>query len=115
MTDCLFCRIVAGELPATVVYETDAVLAFRDIWPKAPVHVLVITKEHHADVATLAQADEKLAGRLLAAVAEVARAEGLVEEGFRTIFNSGPNSGMEVPHVHAHILGGRPLGAMVSG
>jgi CubicO group peptidase (beta-lactamase class C family) len=74
VTDCLFCRIVAGEIPATVVYETDAVLAFRDIRPKAPVHVLVITKAHHADLVALAAADEKAAGRLLAAVGEVARA-----------------------------------------
>lgn len=113
VTDCLFCRIVAGEIPATVVFENDAILAFRDIRPKAPVHVLVITKAHHADVSALAGADEKLAGRLLAAVAEVAAAEGVTETGFRTIFNSGAHSGMEVPHVHAHILGGRQLGAMV--
>ncbi|NUT32115.1 MAG: histidine triad nucleotide-binding protein [Hamadaea sp.] len=112
MTDCLFCRIVAGEIPATVVYENDAILAFRDIRPKAPVHVLVIPKAHHADVAALARADEKLAGRLLAAVAEVATAEGVAQKGFRTIFNSGADSGMEVPHAHAHVIGGRQLGGM---
>jgi len=115
VTDCLFCRIVAKEIPATVVYETDDVLAFRDIRPKAPVHVLVITKEHHADLVALGSADPVLAGTLMAAAGEVARAEGVVADGFRAIFNTGPNSGMEVPHVHAHILGGRPLGAMVAG
>ena len=81
--DCLFCRIVAGEIPATVVHETDTTLAFRDIDPKAPVHVLVIPKEHHADVAALAQADPALAADVLAAAAAVAEAEGLRGDGFR--------------------------------
>lgn len=112
MSDCLFCRIVAGEIPATVVYETDDVLAFRDINPKAPTHVLVIPKEHYADVAMLAEANPALAGAVLAGVGAVAVAEGLAESGFRTIFNTGPDSGMEVPHAHAHVLGGRFLGAM---
>ncbi|MCP2327207.1 histidine triad (HIT) family protein [Hamadaea flava] len=111
MTDCLFCRIVAGEIPATVVYETDAVLAFRDIRPKAPVHVLVITKQHFDSVVDLG-ADPAAASALIAAVGEVARAEGIVEPGFRTIFNTGPDSGMEVAHVHAHLLAGRSMGAL---
>lgn len=111
MTDCLFCRIVAGEIPATVVYETDAVLAFRDIRPKAPVHVLVITKQHFDSVVDLG-ADPAAASALIAAVGEVARAEGMVEPGFRTIFNTGPDSGMEVAHVHAHLLAGRSMGAL---
>ena len=114
MSDCLFCRIVAGEIPATVVYETDDVLAIRDIHPKAPVHVLVITKAHYANVAELAEADPALAAAVLAGVGAVARSEGVAETGFRTILNSGPDSGMEVPHVHAHVLGGQPLGAMIS-
>jgi histidine triad (HIT) family protein len=113
VSDCLFCRIVAGEIPATVVYETDDVLAFRDIRPKAPVHVLVIPKQHYADVAALASDDATLAAAVLAAVGEVAVSEGLADTGFRTIFNTGPDSGMEVAHAHAHVLGGRPLGAMV--
>lgn len=111
--DCLFCRIAAGEIPATVVYETDDTLAFRDIAPKAPVHVLVIPKAHHADLAALAAADAGLAAAVLGAAAEVARLEGL-EQGYRTIFNSGPHSGQEVAHVHAHVLGGRPLGPMLA-
>lgn len=114
MSDCLFCRIVAGEVPATVVYETDSVLAFRDIYPKAPVHVLVIPKTHYADVAVLANSDPQLAGEVLAAAGTVAVSEGLADSGWRTIFNSGPDSGMEVAHAHAHVLGGRPLGAMVA-
>ncbi|WP_084557344.1 HIT domain-containing protein [Hamadaea tsunoensis] len=113
MTDCLFCRIVAGEIPSTRVHETDDVLAFRDINPKAPVHVLVIPKAHHDDVAAMAAADPGLAGAVLAVAGAVAAAEGLAESGFRVLFNTGPDSGMEVAHAHAHVLGGRPLGAMV--
>jgi histidine triad (HIT) family protein len=114
-SDCLFCRVVAGEIPATVVHETDTTLAFRDIGPKAPVHVLVIPKAHHRDVATLAEADPALAGEVLAAAAAVAQAEGLREDGYRVIFNVGRNGGQEVFHVHAHVVGGRPLGPMVAG
>ena len=111
--DCLFCRIVAGEIPATVVHETDTTLAFRDITPKAPVHVLVIPKEHHADVVALANADPGGAADVLAAAAAVAEAEGLVADGFRVMFNTGGYAGQEVFHVHAHVLGGTPLGPMV--
>jgi histidine triad (HIT) family protein len=112
-TDCLFCRIVAGEIPATVVHETPGTLAFRDIGPKAPVHVLVIPKVHHADVVAIAEADPGLAGEVLAAAAAVAKAEGLTEGGYRVILNSGPYAGQEVFHVHAHVVGGAPLGPML--
>lgn len=112
--DCLFCRITAGEIPATVVYETDTVLAFRDIGPQAPVHVLVIPKAHHADVAALAEADPVLAGQVLAAVGAVAQAEGLTANGYRVIFNSGEHGGQTVHHVHAHVLGGQPLGLQLT-
>jgi histidine triad (HIT) family protein len=112
--DCLFCRIVAGEIPATVVHETDTTLAFRDIGPKAPVHVLVIPKAHHPDVVALARADPAAAADVLAAAATVAEAEGLVRDGFRLMFNTGGYAGQEVFHVHAHVLGGRPLGPMVA-
>ncbi|MEO3744896.1 histidine triad nucleotide-binding protein [Plantactinospora sp. B5E13] len=112
--DCLFCRIVAGEIPATVVRETGNTLAFRDIGPQAPVHVLVIPKEHYADVATLAQADPALAGEVLGTAAVVAETEGLLADGFRLIFNTGPYGGQEVFHAHAHVLGGEPLGPMRS-
>ncbi|MFG2110694.1 histidine triad nucleotide-binding protein [Micromonospora sp. AP08] len=112
-TDCLFCRIVAGEIPATVVRETATTLAFRDIDPKAPTHVLVISKEHYADVVTLAEGDPGLAGELLATAAVVAEEEGLTVDGFRLMFNTGPYGGQEVFHVHAHLLGGAPLGPML--
>ncbi len=114
VTDCLFCRIVAGEIPARTVHETDTTLAFRDIGPQAPVHVLVIPKAHHADVAALAAADPALAGDLLATAAAVAEAEGLRGDGFRLIFNTGRHAGQEVFHVHGHVLGGAPLGPMLA-
>lgn len=113
--DCLFCRIVAGEIPAKVVHETPTTLAFRDIAPKAPVHVMVITKAHYPDLAALARADAGLAGEMLAAAAAVAEAEGLLEAGYRTIFNTGRHGGQEVFHVHAHVVGGAPLGPMLAG
>ncbi len=112
-SDCLFCRIAAGEIPATIVRETDTTLAFRDIDPKAPVHVLVIPKEHYADVAALGRADPALAGELLAAAAVVAEDEGLLGDGYRLMFNTGAYGGQEVFHVHAHVLGGAPLGPML--
>jgi histidine triad (HIT) family protein len=112
--DCLFCRIVAGEIPATVVHETETTLAFRDIDPKAPVHVLVIPKDHHTDVVALALADPAVSADLLAAAAEVAEKEGLRGDGFRLIFNNGAYAGQEVFHVHGHVLGGAPLGPMVT-
>ncbi|GAA4713626.1 histidine triad nucleotide-binding protein [Phytohabitans rumicis] len=112
--DCLFCKIVTGEIPATVVRETPTTLAFRDIGPKAAVHILVIPKEHYVDVATLAQSDAKLAGEVLETAAVVAEAEGLLDGGFRVIFNTGEYGGQEVLHVHAHLLGGEPLGPMIA-
>ncbi len=111
--DCLFCRIVAGEIPATVVHETATTLAFRDIDPKAPVHVLVIPKAHHRDVLALA-GDQQAAADVLAAATAVAAAEGLSGDGFRLIFNTGAHGGQEVFHVHAHVVGGKPLGPMVA-
>jgi histidine triad (HIT) family protein len=112
--DCLFCRIVAKEIPASVVHETDETLAFRDIGPKAPVHVLVIPKAHHANVGELASADPALAGAVLATAATVAELEGLMETGYRLIFNTGTHGGQEVEHVHGHVVGGAPLGPMLS-
>jgi histidine triad (HIT) family protein len=112
--NCLFCRISAGEIPATIVYETGTVLAFRDISPQAPVHVLVIPRAHHEDVAALAEADPGLAAEVLAAAAAVAKAEGVHGPGFRVIFNTGDHSGREVFHVHAHVVGGAPLGPMLA-
>lgn len=107
MADCLFCRIAQGLIPATTVLETEHVIAFRDIDPKAPTHVLVIPKAHHDNLAAMAQADPDLASAVLAAVAKVAAQEGLSQGGYRTVFNTGPDAGQSVEHVHAHVLGGR--------
>jgi histidine triad (HIT) family protein len=106
--DCLFCRVVAGEIPATLVRDSERVLAFRDISPQAPSHVVVIPKAHHSDVAALAAADPVLAGELLATVGEVAATEGL-GDGYRVVFNTGAQGGQTVFHVHAHLLGGRAM------
>lgn len=109
MPDCLFCAIAAGQIPATRVLESDRTLAFRDLNPQAPTHVLVIPKEHHADVAALAKAGAGLLDELLAQAHEVARAEGVSETGYRVVFNTGADAGQTVPHAHAHVLGGRAL------
>ena len=115
MTDCLFCRMVAGEIPADVVHETDRILAFRDIRPQASTHVLVVPKEHHPTAGGLAEADPALMGQVVAAAHAVARQEGLVsgdgaEPGYRLVANTGPAAGQTVHHVHLHVLGGRDLG-----
>ena len=105
--DCLFCRIARGEIPATIVAQTDDCVAFRDIDPKAPTHVLVIPREH---VASLADADDAaLVGKLALLAAEIARSEGLTDRGFRTVINTGPDAGQTVHHIHLHLLGGRQL------
>ncbi len=111
MSDCLFCRIVAGEIPSTVVAETDRTVAFRDVAPQAPTHVLVVPRDHHADVAACAAADPGLLADVLAAAVDVARAEGL-EDGYRLLTNTGPDAGQTVHHLHVHVLGGRALGAL---
>jgi Diadenosine tetraphosphate (Ap4A) hydrolase and other HIT family hydrolases len=106
---CLFCKIVAGEIPAAKIYEDDTSIAFRDINPQAPVHVLVIPREHIASLADASDADEAMLGRLMLAAARVARQEGLTESGFRTVVNNGAGAGQSVFHIHLHVLGGRPL------
>ncbi|MEV0650867.1 histidine triad nucleotide-binding protein [Phytomonospora sp. NPDC050363] len=113
MADCLFCRIVAGEIPSATVHETNRVLVFRDIAPKAPTHLLAIPKDHHVTVAELAAADPGLAGELLEAAGRAAESEGL-DGGYRLIVNTGDDSGWEVRHVHVHVLGGEPLGPLLA-
>lgn len=112
--DCIFCKIAAGDIPSTKVRETERVLAFRDLYPKAPTHVLVIPKDHYANVAELAGADPALAGELLAVAAEVAADEGVQETGWRLFANTGPDGGQDVFHVHFHVAGGKPLGRMIA-
>lgn len=110
MTDCLFCRISTGEIPADIVARSDRALAFRDIQPQAPVHVLVIPVDHHADVPSVVEADPSLASEMLALAALVARQEGVAESGHRLVANTGLEGGQSVGHAHIHVLGGRPLG-----
>lgn len=107
-TDCLFCKFVSGDLAADVVMETGASLAFRDIAPQAPTHVLVVPKAHHTTVGELARDDADALTDLVRTAADVAEAEGL-EGGFRLVFNTGPDALQSVPHVHAHVVGGRTL------
>ena len=109
MPDCLFCAIAAGQVPATQVLVSDRTLAFRDINPQAPTHVLVIPKEHHPDVEALARAGDGLLDEIVAQAHEVARKEGVSESGYRVVFNTGGDAGQTVPHAHAHVLGGRQL------
>ncbi len=108
MSDCLFCKIASNEIPADVVFETDEILAFRDIDPKAPTHVLVITRQHFENAAELANANKDLAGQVLQAITDVATLEGLAE-GYRIVTNTGSDGGQSVNHVHFHLLGGRSL------
>jgi histidine triad (HIT) family protein len=107
--DCLFCSIASGEVPATVVSSNERTIAFRDINPQAPVHVLVITRSHYANLAELAAADNDLLAGLVAHAHEVAAAEGVADQGYRVVFNTGPDGGQTVGHVHAHVLGGRRM------
>jgi len=108
MDTCLFCRIVAGDIPADVIYRDDRVLAFRDINPQAPVHALVIPQDHHATWADAARDDPALLGQVAVAAATVAAQEGL-DGGYRIIANSGDDGGQTVHHLHLHIMGGRHL------
>ncbi|NBU31594.1 MAG: histidine triad nucleotide-binding protein [Actinobacteria bacterium] len=108
MTECLFCKIVAGEIPAEIVFETDQAIAFRDIDPKAPTHILVIPRKHYDNITELTRADVALAGALLDVVTQVIQQEALIH-GYRLVANTGPNAGQSVDHVHFHILGGREL------
>lgn len=109
MSECLFCAIVAGGIPADVVHSDDDVLAFRDVNPQAPVHVLVIPKAHHATASDLATADPALAGRVLKVAGEIAAHEGVDGSGYRIVTNTGESAGQSVHHVHFHVLGGRAL------
>lgn len=109
MSDCLFCAIAAGDIPADVVHADDDVVAFRDVHPQAPVHVLVIPRAHYANAGALAAADAALAARVFEVAAYVARAEGVADSGYRLVTNTGDQAGQSVHHVHVHVLGGRDL------
>jgi len=110
MTDCLFCRLINKEIPSKLVYEDEKVLAFEDIKPQAPVHILIIPKKHLASLKEADENDQNLLGYLLLTARKIAQDKGLADSGFRLVINSGPDSGQEVYHLHVHLLAGRRFG-----
>src|SRR5205814_5180375 len=109
MSKTLFEKIIAHEIPATIEYEDDLVLAFRDVKPQAPTHVLIVPRKPIPRIADAKPEDHKVLGHLLLKAAEVAKSLGITETGYRLVINNGPNAGESVPHLHMHILGGRPM------
>ena len=105
--DCLFCKIVAGEIPSTQVHADDLVIAFRDIAPRAPTHILIVPREHIRSAAELTEAHGPLLGRIFAIAADIARREGIVDSGYRLVSNVGRWGGQTVDHLHFHLMGGR--------
>ena len=107
--DCLFCKIVDGNLPADIVYENDSLIAFRDIGPKAPTHILLIPRRHIATMNDLQESDITIAGELFTTAAKIVADEGLAEDGYRVVMNCNEAAGQSVFHIHLHLLGGRPM------
>ena len=107
MADCLFCRIAAGEIPATLVHQDERLIAFKDINPQAPLHVLVVPRRHIATLNDLADTDDGLVGEMLRRAAAIAAASGYSQRGYRTVFNCNADAGQTVFHIHLHVLGGR--------
>ena len=110
MDDCLFCRIVAGTIPATIVYRDDQVTAFQDIQPQAPVHVLVIPNQHVASTNDLTEQHDAVIGHLMRITQVIAQEQGIAESGYRLVVNTGQDAQQSVAHIHVHVLGGRHLG-----
>ncbi|MFQ5515674.1 MAG: histidine triad nucleotide-binding protein [Myxococcota bacterium] len=108
--DCLFCKIGAGEIPASIVFENDRILAFEDINPQAPTHVQIIPRKHIPSTLEIAEGDRELLGEMVQVAARLARERGVAEEGFRLAMNTGPAAGQSVYHLHLHLLGGRSFG-----
>ena len=113
MNDCIFCKIIKKEIPSSIVYEDDEILAFRDINPAAPVHILVIPKKHISSLVDLNKEDELLVGKIYTTINKIAKQEGIDSKGFRVIVNCGEDGGQEVKHLHFHILGGKKLGTKI--
>ena len=109
MSDCLFCKMIAGEIKPDTAYEDDEVLAFRDISPQAPTHVLVIPKRHISTINDMDEADAELVGKLFLAAKQVAQIDGITESGYRTVMNCNAGAGQSVFHIHLHVLGGRGM------
>ena len=113
MDDCLFCKIIKGEIPSQKVYEDDEILAFKDIHPAAPVHILVIPKKHIDSIAKMEKEDELLIGKIYTVINKITEEQGVKEDGFRVIVNCGKNGGQEVMHLHFHLLAGTKLGQKI--
>lgn len=113
MDNCLFCKIVKGEISSQKVYEDEDVLAFKDIHPAAPVHILVIPKKHISCLTSMQKGDEELIAKIFVAINKIAEEQGFKEQGFRVINNCGLNGGQEVMHIHFHVLGGKQLGPKI--
>lgn len=109
MEDCIFCKILKGEIPCDKIYEDDRVLSFKDISPEAPVHVLIIPKKHISSINDLKEEDEDLIGYIYTVAAKIAKQLGVEEKGYRIVSNCGEDGGQTVPHIHFHFLGGRKL------
>jgi histidine triad (HIT) family protein len=110
MSDCLFCRIITREIPASIVYEDDHLLAFNDIDPQAATHVLIVPKRHIASLSDLQPGDDQIVGEIVRRAAAIAKERGIAERGFRTVFNTNREAGQTVFHIHLHLLGGRSMG-----
>jgi diadenosine tetraphosphate (Ap4A) HIT family hydrolase len=110
MSDCLFCGIVEGKIKANLVYQDDAVIAFKDIGPKAPVHILIVPRKHIENILALDPSDAAVIGQIFQVAARLAREQGIADSGFRVVVNSGADAGQSVSHLHYHLLGGRQLG-----
>lgn len=109
MADCLFCKLIAGEIPATIVHQDDHLVAFKDITPQAPTHVLIVPRRHIPTLNDLTAGDDSLVGEMVRAAAAIAKANGHAERGYRTVFNCNADAGQTVFHLHLHLLGGRKM------
>lgn len=107
MTNCLFCKIIAGEIPGTIVHQDDELVAFKDIDPKAPLHVLIVPRRHIASLNDLGPGDDALVGSMVRCAAAIAREHGYADRGYRTLFNTNAEAGQSVFHIHLHLLAGR--------
>ncbi len=121
MTDCLFCKIAAKQIPSSIVYEDDDFLAFKDIYPASPVHILIIPKQHISTLSDVDESHTEILGKMLALAPKIAKQEGCAvtydadgkpQGGYKTLINSGPNGGQEIYHLHMHVVGGTPLAAL---
>lgn len=113
MEDCIFCKIIKKEVPADIVYEDDEIIAFKDIQPAAPIHILVIPKKHIPSLVELEKEDEHLIGRIYTIINQIAQSQGIIKRGYRVIVNCGSDGGQEVGHLHFHLLAGKKLGEKI--